>query len=63
MPEFETFVRWLRTQVDSFADRDEATLERLAERFRCICVLEHQFFSASLDPASVTAQEVPHVPV
>lgn len=63
LPEFETFVRWLRTQVDSFADRDEATLERLAERFRCICVLEHQFFSASLDPASVTAQEVPHVPV
>lgn len=63
LPEFEAFVSWLRAQVDSFADRDEATLERLAERFRCMCVLEHQFFSASLDPASVTTQEVPHVPV
>lgn len=63
LPEFEAFVGWLRAQVDSFADRDEVTLERLAERFRCMCVLEHQFFSASLDPSSVTEQEVPHVPV
>ncbi|GAA0701671.1 TenA family protein [Marinobacterium maritimum] len=61
LPEFEQFVTWLRAQVDSFADRDDATLERLAKLFRCMCVLEHQFFSASLDPASVTEQEVPRV--
>lgn len=61
LPEFEQFVAWLRAQVDSFADRDSATLEQLAQRFRQMCVLEHQFFSASLDPASVTEQEVPRV--
>ncbi len=61
LPEFEQFVAWLRGQVDSFANHDDATLEQLAELFRCMCVLEHQFFSASLDPASVTAQEVPRV--
>jgi thiaminase/transcriptional activator TenA len=62
LPEFEQFVTWLRTQVDSFADRDDATLARLAALFQRMCVLEHQFFSASLDPTSVTEQEVPHVP-
>ncbi len=61
LPEFEQFVAWLRGQVDSFADHDEARLEQLAELFQRMCVLEHQFFSASLDPASVTEQEVPHV--
>ncbi len=61
LPEFEQFVAWLRAQVDSFADRDSATLEQLAQRFRQMCVLEHQFFSASLDPTSVTEQEVPRV--
>lgn len=61
LPEFEQFVAWLRNQVDSFADRDAATLERLADLFRCMTVLEHQFFSASLDPASITEQEVAHV--
>ena len=61
LPEFEQFVAWLRGQVDSFADRDDATLEELARLFRQMCVLEHQFFSASLDPAAVTEQEVPRV--
>jgi len=61
LPEFEQFVGWLRGQVDSFTDRDPATLERLADLFRCMTVLEHQFFSASLDPTSVTKQEVAHV--
>jgi len=61
LPEFEKFVVWLRAQVDSFADRDEERLEQLAELFQRMCVLEHQFFSASLDPASVTEQEVPRV--
>ena len=61
LPEFEQFVAWLRTQVDSFADRDDATLEQLAALFQRMCVLEHLFFSASLDPTSVTEQEVPHV--
>ncbi|MBA4502874.1 TenA family protein [Marinobacterium marinum] len=63
LPEFEQFVVWLRGQVDSFADRDDATLERLAELFQRMCVLEHQFFSASLDPESVTQPEVPRVTV
>lgn len=62
LPEFEQFVTWLRTQVDSFADCDDATLEQLAAFFQRMCVLEHLFFSASLDPTSVTEQEVPHVP-
>ncbi len=61
LPEFEQFVAWLRGQVDSFADRDDASLEQLAELFRQMCVLEHLFFSASLDPAAVTEQEVPYV--
>ncbi|WP_432697165.1 TenA family protein [Marinobacterium sp. YM272] len=63
LPEFEQFVAWLRGQVDSFADRDSETLEQLAELFCAMARLEHQFFSASLDPASVTTEEVPRVSV
>lgn len=61
LPEFEQFVAWLRGQVDSFVGQDDARLEQLAELFKRMCVLEHQFFSASLDPTSVTEQEVPRV--
>lgn len=61
LPEFEQFVAWLRGQVDSFAGQDDARLKQLAELFKRMCVLEHQFFSASLDPTSVNEQEVPRV--
>ncbi len=64
LPEFEQFVAWLRGQVDSFADRDSKTLEQLAELFCRMVRLEHQFFSASLDPTSISVlRSCPHVPV
>ncbi len=47
LPEFETFVQWLRHEVDSFTQLDTASKERLAERFVTVASLEHQFFSAS----------------
>ncbi|SEG84983.1 TenA family protein [Marinobacterium lutimaris] len=64
LPEFEQFVAWLRGQVDSFDDRDNETLEQLAELFCRMARLEHQFFSASLDPTSINVlRSCPHVPV
>lgn len=45
IPEFETFVNWLRSEVDALAERDDAELERLADRFAKVSTLEHQFFS------------------
>ena len=64
LPEFEQFVAWLRAQVDSFANRDSETLEQLADQFCRMAKLEHQFFSASLDPTSISVlRSSPHVPV
>lgn len=44
LPEFESFVNWLREEVDRFADADAATQARIAERFLLISRLEHEFF-------------------
>lgn len=63
LPEFGQFVAWLRGEVDSFVDRDPETLEQLAGLFCRMARLEHQFFSASLDPASVTTEEVQNVTI
>lgn len=48
LPEFETFVNWLRSEVDKLSALDDAQLEHLAERFVLISQLEHQFFSEAL---------------
>lgn len=48
IPEFETFVNWLRSEVDNLGLLDDTQLELLAERFVKVSQLEHQFFSEAL---------------
>lgn len=48
IPEFESFVNWLRSEVDQLAQLDDESLEQLARRFVRVAHLEHEFFSEAL---------------
>lgn len=49
IPEFETFVNWLKNEVDKLTSLDDQELELLAHRFVKVSQLEHEFFSEALD--------------
>ncbi len=53
IPEFETFVNWLKSEVDKLADLDDEQLALLAEDFVSVARLEHEFFSEALASDSV----------
>lgn len=47
--DFETFVHWLRAEVDAFATLDATSQARLLSRFKRMSEWEHQFFSSAYE--------------
>lgn len=54
LPEFETFVNWLCSEVDKLSTLNDEDLETLAGRFVRVSRLEHEFFTEALAPKSAS---------